>query len=401
MQVIAGNRLVNLVEVTAVPDGSLSYWRSFKFPLKDHHGESLLAGFSQEVTADVHREAELTKALQGKTSLAVELEAAQQLFREYANRSPNATYIKTEDGRYVFYNRVFAKLFGISETEWIGKYFYDVLPADIAARFTANYTELLKGSTDVQTTEYLPNAEGEMRIFRMMRYTYTDSAGARMIGGVAVDVTQEKTAEAALRKSHDEKDLLLREVHHRMKNNLSVISSLLYLQAEDAGNADLSTLLGEGQSRIRSMALVHEALSRSDHLGEIDFGSYAGLLADRLFSSHSLRDTSVSLTKSLQTVLLPIDRALPCGLILNEMLLNALKHAFPKGCRGSVRVFVSADPPGFATIGVSDDGVGVPRTQESSSMGLHLIQALTQQVKGTFNMSPAQPGTCTSVTLEV
>jgi PAS domain S-box-containing protein len=98
---------------------------------------------------------ELTETLQLKTKLAAELRAAQQLFQEYAKRSPNATYIKTETGRYIFYNRVFADLFGISETEWIGKYFYEVLPKEVADRFSAQYLELLSGSTDVQTTEHL------------------------------------------------------------------------------------------------------------------------------------------------------------------------------------------------------------------------------------------------------
>ena len=222
----------------------------------------------------------------------------------------------------------------------------------------------------------------------------------RMIGTNS-DVTVRTEAEQKLRKSYNEKDLLLREVHHRVKNNLAVISSLLYLQAEEEKDPHLSMVLEESQARLRSMALVHEALYRSDNIAEIDFGGYAGLLADRLFSSHHSPNESIFLTKNLEAVILPIDSAVPCGLILNELLVNSFKHAFPDGRHGSIEIAVKKTLGRTVTITVSDDGVGLGNTRESTSLGLHLIQALTAQIDGTLEIIPTHPGTRSCVTLEV
>ena len=193
----------------------------------------------------------------------------------------------------------------------------------------------------------------------------------------------------------------LREIHHRVKNNLAVMSSVLYLQGEKIKDPQLSALLQESQDRLRSMALVHEALYRFDDLSTIDFGAYAGMLADRIFSSHYAQSRSISLLKDLEVVGLPIDRAVPCGLILNELLVNTLKHAFPGDRHGVVFLAIKHSHGQTIEISVSDDGIGVANPQASASMGLQLVQALTEQINGTFEILSAHPGMRALVTVEV
>ncbi len=384
------------------PNGTPLFWKNLTFPYFDvARRRFLVAGVSFDMTEDVLREAALEDLLREKAKLASELEASQKLFRIYADRNPNSCFIKTEEGRYVFYNKAFAQQFGLTETEWIGKSSFEVLPPSARELAKAELCELLERNEDSQSIEESVSPDGQVRTFKIMRYLYDDLGGARMIGGINVDITHEVQAEKALRKSHNEKELLLREIHHRVKNNLAVMSSILYLQGEKAQNSALSVVLQESQDRLRSMALVHEALYRSEDLSTIDFGAYAGMLAERIFSSHYAQSRSVTLLKDLDSIGLPIDRAVPCGLILNELLVNALKHAFPSGRQGSVSLAIKKGDGQTAEISVSDDGIGGSIEPNPASMGMRLVQALTEQVNGILTIQSTHPGIRATVKVEV
>lgn len=201
---------------------------------------------------------------------------------------------------------------------------------------------------------------------------------------------------AKLRASEERKEALLREVHHRVKNNLAVICSLFYLQSTHSKNEKIAEIFAEMENRVHSMALVHESLYRSDNLARVDFAKYAKNLADGILTSHANPNASVSLKTDLEPVTVGIDLAVPCGLVLNELISNAFKHGFPDGKGGEIHLKLQSSTDGQCTMSVEDTGVGLPDGMDiakSRSLGLKLVRLLTQQIRGSFELSGGHPGT--------
>ena len=192
----------------------------------------------------------------------------------------------------------------------------------------------------------------------------------------------------ALENSLVEKELLIKEVHHRVKNNMQVISSLLSIQAEGAGDEVYSSLLNESQQRIKSMALIHETLYQSKDLLKIDFQEYIESLTNSLSRSYTVPGVSVFVDVTVENVLLDLATAVPCGLIINELVSNALKHAFhDKEETGIIDIdFVSTDCS--YDLRIADNGVGLPSgfdLSKNTSMGLEIVTILTDQLEGTLS----------------
>jgi two-component sensor histidine kinase len=186
----------------------------------------------------------------------------------------------------------------------------------------------------------------------------------------------------AVKKSLFEKEILLKEVHHRVKNNLQVISSLLLLQARQIVDPKAREMLGESQNRVRSIALVHEKLYQSSDLAHIELGEYVESLADNLFQTYDAGARGISRVVDVRARM-TIDAAIPCGLIINELITNSLKHAFPPGRTGTVRV-IAGEVDGRLEITVEDDGVGLPENvnpRGGHSLGLDLVFTLARQIK--------------------
>jgi two-component sensor histidine kinase len=193
---------------------------------------------------------------------------------------------------------------------------------------------------------------------------------------------ERKRDEERLRASLHEKEVLLKEVQHRVKNNLQVIASLLNLQSKHVQDEQAQQVLKESQNRIRAMALVHQKLYQSPDLGKISFAQYIRELATQLFRSFGIRSNTVSLRVRAHDVFLEVDTAIPCALIINELVSNSLKHAFPSGRTGEICIDFRSDQ-GRLTLTVSDDGVGLPPEAEfpnTQSLGWQLVSALTDQL---------------------
>jgi two-component sensor histidine kinase len=204
-----------------------------------------------------------------------------------------------------------------------------------------------------------------------------------------------KSERDLLARSLAEKEVLIQEVHHRVKNNLAVIASLLRLQASTMPDERLATALRESQNRVESMALIHEQLYSNGDLREVDLAHHASLLASNLFHSYGIELGRISWTVAVEPLLLGVDQAIPAGLILNELISNALKHAFPNGRRGAL-VIEGGRGDGRIQLSVRDDGVGIPAGVElvrPHSLGIQIIQILTRQLKGTFEVACGRPAT--------
>ena len=212
-------------------------------------------------------------------------------------------------------------------------------------------------------------------------------------------VQQAKASEQVttqLRASEERKEALLREVHHRVKNNLAVICSLFYLQSTHTQDEQTVQIFCDMENRVHSMALVHESLYRSENLARINFAEYAQALANDILSSHGSPSAPVRLKSELEPVVMSVDLAVPCGLILNELISNAFKHGFPNGASGEIKVTLRSGPQGTCTLCVDDTGVGIPAdldVNSNKSLGLRLVRSLTQQIRGAFELVESPPGT--------
>jgi PAS domain S-box-containing protein len=201
---------------------------------------------------------------------------------------------------------------------------------------------------------------------------------------VALNVSRQKDTERRLRASLREKELLLKEVHHRVKNNLQVISSLLSLQAQEVRDPEMVRLFQESEARVRSMALIHEQLYGSKDLAHVDFAAYVQELVDNLKQGFGSAAARVDFSLDIQPVPLLLDLAIPCGMIVSELVANALEHAFSGDRPGEIRIGFGREDDVYC-LTVCDNGVGMregPADGEATSVGLKVVQALTRQIRG-------------------
>lgn len=217
-----------------------------------------------------------------------------------------------------------------------------------------------------------------------------DSQGQAVeIIGSVIDITDRKWAEDQIHASLEEKEVLLKEIHHRVKNNLQVISSLLKLQAGYIKDDRILEVFKESQNRIRAMALIHEKLYQSDDLAKTDFSEYIRSLVTNLFRSYSISSRLIKLNIQVENVRLSIDTAIPCGLIINELISNSLKYAFSPGQAGEISIRLSSEAEDCYTLVVQDNGLGLPTDlnfRNTRSLGLQLVCSLAKQLHGTIDL---------------
>jgi len=209
-----------------------------------------------------------------------------------------------------------------------------------------------------------------------------------------LEIAEHARAEERLKASLGEKEVLLQEIHHRVKNNLQIISSLIALQSRHIADEKMGAVLNDSQNRIRSMALIHEQLYHSEDLARIDFAGYLRNLTNTLLRSYTDTAAAVTLRVETEPVLLSVGTAIPCGLIVNELVSNCLKHAFPRGGKGEIRVGLSRNQENEYILLVADNGQGLPEHldfRKSQSLGLRLITNLAEsQLRGRLEICSGQ-----------
>ena len=215
----------------------------------------------------------------------------------------------------------------------------------------------------------------------------TDESGSI---GIIRDITQRKEAEEIVRRSLREKELLLSEIHHRVKNNLQVISSLLNLQSGGIRDREAQGRFADAQMQIQSMALVHEHLYQSGIFGTLNMCHYVESLCGHLFDVYGAPQERITLDIRIEPIPISIRQAMPIALILNELVSNSLKYAFPDDRSGTIRIAISLVDEDYVELVVADDGVGLPDefdVADGTTLGHTLIDSLTHQLDGTLDIS--------------
>ena len=211
--------------------------------------------------------------------------------------------------------------------------------------------------------------------------------------GIVVDITERKRIEERLRASLKEKEVLIKEIHHRVKNNLAVVSSLLSLQSSQLEDETAKKMMLESQNRVRSMAILHEKLYQTDDLARIDFAEYIQSTTIELFRAYQIDPAKIDLKINVQDITLTIQLAVPCGLIVNELVSNALKHAFPPSQKekGSISVSMKSINEKEIELSVTDNGIGIPKDidiHKTHSLGLRLVTILAEdQLQGKMTIT--------------
>ncbi len=246
------------------------------------------------------------------------------------------------------------------------------------------YEEAFKGKPQQFETE-LRDKKGNLVVREIFLNPIYKSEGViEEISGIAHDITEKKMADQQMKESLQEKEVLLKEVHHRVKNNLQVISSIMNLQSSYIKDKYTLEMLRELQNRIKSMSFIHESLYQTTAFSSIKFSDYVVTLTQNLVHSYRIYSGLVVLKHEVEEVFLNLDTSIPCGLIVNELVSNALKYAFPEGKKGEVWVRLK-DDSGLVTLVVSDNGIGLPDGfdfRQTDSLGLQLVTSLVEQING-------------------
>ncbi len=317
----------------------------------------------------------------------------------------DAVFISDVEGRFMDFNDGFVTFHRFKSKDECAKTlveypaFLDVYAADgtLAPLETWAVPRALRGET-VTNAEYSLRRKdtGETWVGSYSFAPIRDRSGV-IVGSVVVgrDITDKKRAEEKLRGSLEEKVALLKEVHHRVKNNLQIVVSLLGLQANRTKNAEALEILNDARNRVRSMALLHEVLYRSGNLARISFPTYIADLCRQIAAFHGQAAQRVLLEHSVEDISLPLELAVPCGLIVNELVTNALKHAFPDGRSGKVLVEFHNVDERRLQLSVRDDGVGLSPgidLENASTLGLLLVFELVGQLGGWMTVEKPDGG---------
>jgi PAS domain S-box-containing protein len=338
---------------------------------------------------------DVSEAMERETALRrseLALRKSEQRFRRVVENAPYAKVVVGNDGTIEIVNAQLEQTFGYQRSELLGKPIEMLLPAryrhghpGLVSSFLSDAGARRMGAgRDI----YALRKDGSEFPAEIGLSPIETDDGVVVLAAIA-DVSDRKEREARVMEAMQEKDILLREIHHRVKNNLQIVHSLLDLQSGQISDAAARDMLRVSWSRIRSMALIHQTLYASNDFAKIDFSQFLDSLIPILVESYGIDSSRVSVRVDADPVRLPIDAAVPCGLVVNELITNAFKHAFANRERGEIRVALTRLASNEAVLTVSDDGVGIPDhidIASTSTLGLQLVSLLADQLGGSITL---------------
>ena len=350
------------------PDGSIRWVHDRAFPVRDQSGKvTRIVGIAADITKEKYAEEKLR--------------AATAMLSSLINHLNSGIMVEDEARRITHVNEAFNKTFNVPIPP------QSLLGVDSRLLFiqTASFAErieqVIKAGIPVLGEEigwkgriflrnYVPLSMNEDSHYHLWQYQ---------------DVTDSRKAEEQIKSSLKEKEVLLKEIHHRVKNNLQIVSSLLNLQGAEIEDPTASQKFRDSQDRVKAMALIHERLYQSSDLAKIDFAGYVRSLTGHLLRSYKVDTNAIRLILEVDSVPMNLDVAIPCGLMINELVSNALKYAFQQRGDNEIKIRFSEGNEGALRLVVRDNGIGFPENlnpEESDSLGLKLVRTLTEQLGG-------------------
>lgn len=395
-----------LIEEAFTGKPPLFYWIFKKFSGIQFEAEVSLSGFvvgeerfvqvivrditarrkaeQEELRAKIAEKAnrELQKEIKVRIEAEEELKNAQQYTSSIINSSLDMIVASDKEGIITEFNQAAVKAFGYQPKEVIGKIVSELFVSQEESKrvlFEILEVGFFLGETICKTKS------GELFSAYLSASLLFDNEG-KSIGtvGVVKDISELKATEEKLKQNVEQKEVLIKEVHHRVKNNLQVINSILQLQSSHVVDQKALSALQDCQARIKSMAFIHESLYQSNDLAAVNFTEYIRTLCNNLLYSFQASGNAVKLDLQVEDVSLSLDAAISCGLIVNELISNSFKYAFEKGKKGLILVKLKKTREGHELI-ISDNGVGIPKNvdyKNSNSLGLQLVMGLVDQIDG-------------------
>ncbi len=322
---------------------------------------------------------------------------AEEMIRLAVEASPNGMIMTNHQGAIVMVNTATETLFGYSREELIGQSIDILIPES----HRAHHPELKKNYLKYPSARAMGHGRDLYGLHKdgkefpvEVGLNPTQTPQGFMVLASMIDITERKYQEKQLKAALKEKDLLLSEIHHRVKNNLQIIDSLLGMQSGMLLNSTVVSILKESQNRVKSMAMIHQILYESSDFSHVDFSSVVQSLVTNLSASYALDSSRIQINIDTDQVLLSIDTSIPLGLILNELCTNAIKYAFSENRSGNINISLKYLEANKLQVLVTDDGVGIPEEfdiENASSLGLQLVQLLSEQISAELTIQRRNP----------
>jgi PAS domain S-box-containing protein len=389
----SGEPIVDKEEKETWPDGRVGWVSTTKMPLFDLGGRIVgTFGVSHDITERKQALEALSQSNRDLQSALLELEQSRKMLRLIIESIPIRVFWKDRDLRYLGCNMALAQDAGFSDPqELLGQDDFAMSWKEQAEIYRADDKMVMdSGQPRMHIIEPQTTPTGAT-IWLSTSKVPLKTAGGDILGilGIYEDITVRKQDEEALKAALQERDVMLREIHHRVKNNIQIISSLLRLQSRNIKDEKALEMLNESQNRIKSMALIHEKLYQSQDFARIDFSDYIDKMVTHLFAMYNVEAGRVRSRVEAKNIQLDINRAIPCGLIINELVTNALKHAFPEGKEGELLIRMGQKEGDTFELSVKDTGVGLPLNLDPSktkTLGMQIVRDLVKQLGGSIQI---------------
>ena len=362
---------------TIMPDGQILWQRWYTRAIFDENGAIReFQSVGRDITDKKETEEALIESERRYRSLFASMRdgyAHLRSIQDTDNKSPSPPEI-------IDSNPAFEKITGFSREEILNKTLQEILP-DVDPDLDA---ACLKTTETGEPQEFEITLSDPPRFFELSLYSPRSGECATIFH----DITEKKKRNEETKQSLREKEILLKEIHHRVKNNMQVISSLLMLQKETISDPEMRELFAQSESRVYSIALVHEKLYQSENLSRIEYGEYLQMMGDYILASRQVKEGTIVLETHAPGIYLSIDKAVPLSLITNELLTNSLKHAFPDGRKGIITICMEKKENRII-YRFSDDGIGFPADidfENTQTLGMQLVTSLVNQLLGTITL---------------